>query len=184
MVLMKDIIKQEALIDDLFKPYESTIGKDFNTYRNHVYRLFNLILKMKGNTAEADRQKIAIAAVFHDIGIWTDQTFDYIQPSVELAKEYLNKVGKSDWIEEVSLLISEHHKISKYKGQYSSNVVPFIKADLVEVSNGFFLFNIEKDYYQALQKMFPTLGFHRLLLKLGLKNWSKNFFKPLPMMKW
>jgi hypothetical protein len=32
-----------------------------------------------------DLEKIAVAAVFHDLGIWTNKTFDYIAPSVALA---------------------------------------------------------------------------------------------------
>jgi HD superfamily phosphodiesterase len=33
-----------------------------------------------------DLEKIAAAAVFHDLGIWTDRTFDYIAPSIALAR--------------------------------------------------------------------------------------------------
>jgi hypothetical protein len=38
-------------------------------------------------------EKIAIAGVFHDLGIWTNKTFDYIAPSVVLAREYLAARG-------------------------------------------------------------------------------------------
>ena len=30
----------------------------------------------------SDIEKIAVAAAFHDLGIWTNKTFDYIPPSI------------------------------------------------------------------------------------------------------
>jgi len=43
-------------------------------------------------------EKIAAAAVFHDLGIWTDRTFDYIAPSIAIAREYLVARAREDWI--------------------------------------------------------------------------------------
>ena len=34
-------------------------------------------------------EKIATAAVFHDLEIWTDRTFDYLAPSIALVREHL-----------------------------------------------------------------------------------------------
>lgn len=38
-------------------------------------------------------EKYAIAAVFHDIGIWTNHTLDYLDPSAGQAKAYLTETG-------------------------------------------------------------------------------------------
>ncbi|WP_205945212.1 hypothetical protein [Pedobacter hiemivivus] len=42
-----------------------------------------------------------IAAVYHDIGIWTDRTIDYLDPSIVQANNYLREIGKAEWIEEI-----------------------------------------------------------------------------------
>ena len=57
-------------------------------------------------------QKMAIAAAFHDMGIWTDGTFDYLQPSIGLAGEHLARSGRPEWTPEITAMILEHHKIS------------------------------------------------------------------------
>jgi hypothetical protein len=42
---------------------------------------------------------LVIAACFHDLGIWTDHTFDYLSPSAGLARDYLQRYGLSAWQE-------------------------------------------------------------------------------------
>jgi hypothetical protein len=50
---------------------------DFIAYRNHVYRVVNLCLALAGGSDRAAApdalEKLAVAAVFHDLGIWTNQ---------------------------------------------------------------------------------------------------------------
>ena len=53
-----------------------------------MYIVFSTSRILAGNGANSD-SKIAVAAVFHDIGIWSNKTFDYLEPSVALAREYL-----------------------------------------------------------------------------------------------
>jgi len=42
-----------------------------------VYLVVNLCLAILGDS-RVELEKIAVAAVFHDLGIWTNKTFDYI----------------------------------------------------------------------------------------------------------
>jgi hypothetical protein len=74
-------------IDEVLRDHASELGHDFIGYRNHVYRVVNLYAAIVKGSAELE--KIAIAAVFHDLGIWINKTFDYIAPSVALARVYL-----------------------------------------------------------------------------------------------
>ena len=53
-----------------------------------VYRVVDLCLAIVGDS-RVELEKIAVAAVFHDLGIWTNKTFDYIAPSVAIAREHL-----------------------------------------------------------------------------------------------
>jgi len=62
-------------------------------------------------TAGSPLEKIAVAAVFHDLGIWNN-TFDYIAPSVEITRKYLTVRGLGDWIPAIEAMILDHHKIT------------------------------------------------------------------------
>jgi hypothetical protein len=42
---------------------------------------------------DEERQKVAIAACYHDIGLWTARTMDYLPPSVPPAMECLKARG-------------------------------------------------------------------------------------------
>jgi len=88
------------------------------------------------NPTEEDRKKLIIAAAFHDIGIWSDHTIDYLPPSVALARKYLNENGLEEWVEEIELIIDMHHKIRPYKNARYPLVEWFRRADLVDFSLG------------------------------------------------
>src|SRR5262245_43776308 len=69
------------IVDGVLDRYATALGHDFIAYRNHVHRVVNLCLAVTGGSSD-NLDKIAVAAAFHDLGIWTDHTFDYIAPSV------------------------------------------------------------------------------------------------------
>ena len=166
-------------IESLLKNFESYIGIDYEKYKNHVYRVFlNCILI---DSEKDNEEKYAIAAVFHDIGIWTNNTIDYLNPSVEQAKIYLSKNEKHEWIEEVSLMIYWHHKTSRYKGEYAGTVESFRKADYIDVSLGLFNYGFDKKTISENRKKFPNAGFHVFLIKRITKNFFSHPLNPLPM---
>jgi HD superfamily phosphodiesterase len=63
-------------IDEVLHDHASELGRDFIAYRNHAYRVVNLCAAIVKDSV--DLEKIAVAAVFHDLGIWTNKTFDDI----------------------------------------------------------------------------------------------------------
>ncbi|HUM52398.1 MAG TPA: HD domain-containing protein [Chitinophagales bacterium] len=178
--MVDNIIQQHPIIEALFASYASVIGTDTEKYRNHVYRIFNYTLFLSNN---ADEEKYAIAAFFHDVGIWTNNTFDYLQPSIELAKNYLQQSKKANWSEEIAVMIDNHHKTTIYKGNYSATTENFRKADWTDVSLGLIHFYIPSNYIKQVEKQFPYKGFHLFLTKLFTKNLFQHPLKPLPMFK-
>ena len=72
---------EEVLDDDA-----SELGHDLIAYRNCVYRVVNLCLAIVGDS-RVELEKIAVAGVFRDLGIWTNNRFDYITPSVAIAAQ-------------------------------------------------------------------------------------------------
>mgnify|MGYP006870821595 CR=1 FL=1 len=144
------VMASNPIIEAVMQQFKPAIGVDYEKYKNHVYRVFSNCLFLDsnpGNTA-----KYAIAAVFHDLGIWTDHTFDYLAPSVEQAKRYLMATGQPDWINEIELMINWHHKLSPYKGPNETSVETFRKADWIDVSLGVLTFGLDQHKIKAIRR--------------------------------
>ena len=129
--LLTSLPTVEEVLDD----HAPELGYDLTAYRNHVYRVVNLCLAMAGDS-RVEPEKIAVAAVFHDLGIWTNHTFDYIDPSVELAREHLAARGMADWIPEIEAMIVDHHKVTPSRAHPQSLVESFRRADWIDVTRG------------------------------------------------
>lgn len=168
-------------VEQLLQRFASVLGGDFGKYRNHVCRVFENCLLMDGESA--NREKYAIAAVFHDIGIWTDSTFDYLEPSIEQVKIYLAETGQQDWADEISQMIYWHHKLSSYKGEHQNTVETFRKADWMDVSLGLLTFGFDKQKIRRTRGKFPNAGFHFFLIKQSVKNFFKHPLNPIPVFK-
>jgi len=168
-------------IEKVLQENRNFLQGHFDKYNNHVYRVYHLCLKIDSQTENAD--KYAIAAVFHDLGIWTHQTFDYLEPSINQASDYLDKIGKPEWKNEIACMIDMHHKRSRYSGQNEKTVETFRRADWIDVTKGIVNFKIDRKEIRELQKKFPNLGFHGFLAKQSVKNFLRHPLNPLPMFK-
>lgn len=175
-----NIIEQNETIDSILNTYKDCLGKEFEQYRNHVYRVFNFAMLCE--PMQCDNTIISIASAFHDLGIWTNQTFDYLGPSIDLAKEYCiqNSIDNVT-ISEIEMIIDNHHKLSKVKTSQLAEV--FRRADLIDLSLGLFHNGIGRRNIQEIKKIFPNKGFHINLCRLFLKNLLINPLRPLPMYK-
>jgi len=168
-------------LDELLDLHRPEIGADFVAHRNHTYRLVNLCVALSPDRADSLRQ-LCIAAAFHDMGIWTAGTFDYLSPSVDLAQAYLKRIGKPEWIEEITAAILEHHKVSRYRGAWTL-VEPFRRADWVDVSMGIRSFGVSRRTIAQVRSTWPGAGFHRRLVELTLGQWRRHPLNPLPMLR-
>jgi len=172
-----------VLIESILEKWKARIGVDFPGYRGHVYRVFNFCLALHECTSE-DREKLAIAVCFHDIGLWSAQTVDYIPPSLSELKQYLIENGKDEWIEEVSLMVELHHKVTKSNYPQYPLVELFRKGDLVDFSKGILRSGLPRKYIKEVKLKIPNNGFHRFLLN-GAKQWFlEHPLRPPPFMKW
>lgn len=178
---IKIMSNENHIIENVLNQNRTYLGKHFDTYKNHVYRVFNLCQKLDHN--QDNIEKYAIASVFHDLGIWTDKTFDYLDPSISLARKHLKESNKLQWIEEISLMIDMHHKRSKYKGNFKKTVENFRRADWIDVTKGRMNFNMNKEEIEKITKEYPLLGFHKFLFLQTLRQFLKSPLNPLPMFK-
>ena len=177
---MANIITSNQTIDSILLSCSNELGGDDLKYRNHVYRVFNLAILLYEPEGD-DYKTLEIAAAFHDLGIWTAGTFDYLSPSVSLASKYLSQNGLTYLNERVAEIIYNHHKLSTYK--LNPMVEAFRRADLIDLSFGLFNFGIKKEQLSELNHILPSMGFHRFIIRQSIKNTIKHPLNPLPMMK-
>jgi len=93
------------LLDEILAPWRERIGADFEGYKNHVSRVLNFCFALR-ECSDEERRKLTIAGAFHDLGIWSDATVDYLPPSIAQAKLYLTEHGLDEWIPEIELIIA------------------------------------------------------------------------------
>jgi 3',5'-cyclic AMP phosphodiesterase CpdA len=175
-------ILEIATLDAILGAHSSALGSDATPYRNHAYRVANLSLARAPRGADA-LEKIAIAAACHDLGIWTDRTFDYLAPSVRLATAWLAGCGRSAWTPEIVEMIDCHHKITPFRGRADWLVEVFRQADWVDVTRGVLTFGTSRSFIAELYSAWPSAGFHKRLLQLELGHLRKHPFNPLPVFR-
>jgi len=119
-------------LEELFRASAAVLGADLDGYRNHARRVFHFARALGAEGPESEH-KLGIACHVHDLGIWTDHTFVYLEPSVALATAHLDEQGLSGWAGEISSMIREHHKVTS-AGDEGSLVEVFRRADWIDVS--------------------------------------------------
>jgi hypothetical protein len=175
-------VSQSSLLDELFSGYQQLLKDDYKAYRNHCLRVFNFCCALSGSKP-TDTDKIAVAVFFHDLGIWTEHTFDYLAASQHLSRLYLEKSGRSEWQSEIDAMIGQHHKLTRYKKSPEWLVEPFRKADWIDMSGGMLRFKLPDDFVTDVLEAFPNAGFHKKLFQLAIERLKTHPFSPLPMVK-
>lgn len=177
------IEKRIPLLNDILGKWKKELGDDYSGYKNHVYRMINFCFAQNDFNAE-ESEKIIIAGCFHDLGIWSNDTFDYLPPSVALAKDYLEKNRLEEWISEIELMIEQHHKLGNYTDEQHPLIEVFRQGDLVDFSLGFVKCGLPKTYIKSVKNQFPNAGFHKGLAKLAGKWICRHPLNPIPVLKW
>lgn len=180
---MHPIIETDTTIDALLETWRASLGADYEAYRNHVYRVFNFAVVMAQATGET-REQLAVAAAFHDIGIWLDTTFDYLEPSEVRAAKYLTELGRTDWLDTVHEVIDQHHRIRPWQGRDRDLVESFRKADWLDVCLFALPSSLKCSYLKAVLQCFPRCGFHRRLVAFTIDRARTHPLSPIPALKW
>ena len=171
------------LLEDILSVWKKEIGEDYIGYKNHVYRMIHCCFALHACNEE-ERKKVIIAGCFHDLGLWTENTVDYLPPSVLLAREYLKNENLEHWSTEIELMIDMHHKIRVYKKKDFPLVEVFRKGDLADFSLGTIKGEVPKEIMKEIKMKFPNAGFHKMLLKKQGKWLLKHPLNPFPIIKW
>ena len=167
------------VVDHILAPYTS--NPFLAGYKNHVNRVISFCSAL-ANLDEREKQKITIAACFHDLGIYTDNTFDYLPPSIDLARAYLRQNGRVDWHDEIELMIDQHHRLRAIPNNRLAEI--FRKADLIDFSMGLFKQGVSPARVDEIKTEFPNLGFHRNLVRVAGRWICRHPLNPVPVLKW
>ncbi len=177
------MITELPTLDALLEPYAEVMGPARQAYTNHCYRMINFAVALAGDDPDT-LVKLQIAGAFHDIGVWTHRTMDYLEPSEKQAREYLQKIGKAEWADEIGAMVEWHHKITSLKQPVTPLVEAFRKADWADVLHGFVGYGIPRETFRNAFKTWPDAGFHWLLVKLSVKRLLTHPWSPLPIFRW
>ena len=172
-----------ALVNDILDSHAQALGPDLPAYRNHVTRVLHFVFAMDPQLQSA-AQPLLIAGAFHDLGIWTAHTFDYLDPSSCLAHGYLKAQGLEPLWPEVDLIIQQHHKLRRYTGPFEASVEAFRRADLVDLSLGLIHAGLKPEFIRAVRLQFPNAHFHKRLAVFAGQQLLRTPWNPLPMMRW
>jgi len=171
------------LVDEILEPHRDALGSDLSAYRNHVFRVLHFLCALSPALRDG-REHILVAAAFHDLGIWTAGTFDYLDPSLRLAREYLTARGRADLWPEVDLIIRQHHKIRPYRGPFALSVESFRRADLIDFSLGRIRFGLEPSFVRSVRSALPNAHFHARIVEFAGRQFLRSPLHPLPMVRW
>ena len=170
-------------LDRVLETHAVELGGDFTAYRNHAYRVVNFCCAL-APCADASLEKVALAAAFHDLGIWTAHTFDYLAPSIRLACAHLACSGHADWRDNVAGMIREHHKVRRFRGPDADLIEPFRRADWTDVSLGVLSFGLPRARIREIRAKWPNAGFHQRLAQLTFRRLRTHPWSPIPVLKW
>lgn len=170
-------------VDELLAPHRAALARDEAGYTGHVHRVTGLVLaQARGRLGADERELIAVAAVYHDLGIWLDGTFDYLAPSIGHAAAQLTRDGRPEAIPRVSRIIDRHHQLRPVRDD--ALVEAFRRADLADVSLGRLTRGIPAGTWPELRRRWPIAGFHLRLLVLAARQARREPLRPLPMLRW
>lgn len=177
------LITEIERVEEIIGGHRPHMGDQFLPYRNHVYRVLNYCFLFH-EPSDGERDKLAIAAAFHDLGMWPGDQIDYLDPSIELARAYLEQAGLDAWREEIVLMIDYHHRFRTCPADFPPLVEVLRKGDWVDASLGLRRFGLSRGQVREVKDAIPNLGFHRNLCRIALHEFKNRPFNPLPMMRW
>ena len=177
-----EILDHHPVLEAVLSEHAGALGAARVPYAGHVYRTFNLARAVLGNSARDD--SLAVISVFHDLGIWTDRTFDYLPPSLARAEAYLARESVPVSPQLVRAAIDNHHCLRAVRGGPEPQVSEaFRRADLVDVSRGLVRFGLPNSYLRELRATFPIAGFHGVLVRAAWGWFVRHPTRPLPMLR-
>jgi len=173
---------RHARIEEILDAFGTALAADRAAYRGHVYRVFHACCALAAAGGDPD-DAIALAAAFHDLGIWSDGTVDYLPPSARRLREHLAATGGAALADELERMVLLHHKLTPCRGPDDRRVEAFRRADLFDLSFGLVRFGLPRAWVRELYAAFPAGGFQLRVVQLVGRYALAHPLRPLPMVR-
>jgi len=167
---MPELIRNHSLAEEILDGHRDHAHGDeagYNGYRGHVYRVLNFARALVPDEQERD-DKLAIAAAFHDIDAFT--SLNYLAGAIRAQDAWLKETGRQAWAGELAVVIAEHHRFTKYRGNHAPLVEAFRRADRVDVSQGLVRSGIPRTYVSAVREAFDVGTFFSRVVRLSCRS--------------
>ena len=175
---MTTIIADKQQIEQILAKYRNDLGDDFVPYKGHCYRVINY-MKCMGMTSQEEHISTVLVP-FHDIGIWTHQTMDYLAVSAAVAREYIQREKMDIEDEIIDTFIRDHHKISSSPNGLAEKLR---KADLIDLTWGRIRWGIPRGHVRQIKQHFPHQNFQKKVYAKVLRYACSHPLRPFPMLK-
>jgi len=171
------LIAKHRVVEAILGRYVDALGAEGELYKNHVYRGLNLQLKI-GHLEVSD--ELAVAWATHDLGLWTERTLDYLEPSARLAEE----LGREFGVEQTRRLrqmVEYHHCL---RPLHDPVVESFRLADRADAWPKRWKATLSLEEIDQVVRAFPYCGFHMFLGRSALRYALLHPWRPVPMFRW
>ncbi len=180
---MPTVVRDLPLLDAILSEWRETIGADYVGYRNHVCRVVNFAFAL-GDWREEQKRRIVIAGAFHDLGIWSAGTADYLPPSIALARDWLareglERLGGGDRADDRPA--PQDHPLSRYALSAGRGLPPGRSGGCV---TWYRATGLPVAFVGELKRVFPNAGFHWRLVKLFGQGLAAHPLHPIPIFRW
>jgi hypothetical protein len=170
------VVDSHQDIESLLNPYKPLLGEDFDGYRGHLYRVFSYANHILKGDRSHDKA-IATALVFHDIGLWTDNTLAYLEPSWRRAQEKIAADFSQEEQQLVHDIILWHHKITAFDGPHADVVNAVRRADWIDATQGYSRQGMPGTHIDLVSSQIPPQGFYDTLKNFGPKLHGNDYFR-------
>ncbi|MCX9146918.1 hypothetical protein [Erythrobacter sp. WG] len=161
-----DIIQLDTVVESELAQLAPCVGADLPGYRNHIYRVLTYAMHFMGGEARW-RRPFAFALAYHDVGMWTDRTLAYLDPSAAQAEAARRDHAPDLDAALIHDLIVWHHKLTPFRGANAAAVNALRKADWVDASQGMIRKGLTRAQIAAVNAALPVHGFPDTLMRLA-----------------
>lgn len=177
---MNPFITESRQLEDVLTKFSRALGNHLPLYRGHCYRILNYMICLQKH--QDNLRLLEVMVAFHDLGIWTHGTMDYLKPSFDLAVSYCKKEELDVSFNDLETAIMNHHKISTFRPTESAEYLR--RADLLDLSFGLIRGGVDRDLIRKVTKRWPYQNFQKMIFGKVFWYALENHWKPFPMMKW
>jgi hypothetical protein len=156
------MVVEHALIEEVLAAWDGALGAARAAYRGHAYRTFNVARRLF-------------------VGIWSDRTWDYLDPSVRRAREHLRRGGPGSTRARSSR--RSRATTALRRAREGGPVEAFRRADLVDVSRGGSGSGWTAASAARWWRRSPTPASHGIRVRTALAWRVRHPLRPLPMLR-